>query len=61
MTPPMLHEYWEDDGSYEEDDPTDECGLMDDGQCMLAGTEWCDFECPFRDSPHYAGNCKSGA
>jgi hypothetical protein len=25
------------------------CGLTDDGTCMLAGTEYCDFECPFRD------------
>lgn len=23
----------------------DDCGLMPDGQCMLAGTEWCDWEC----------------
>ncbi len=29
--------------------PADECGRFDGG-CMLAGTEHCDFECPFRDS-----------
>jgi hypothetical protein len=24
----------------------DECGLTDDGLCMLAGTEHCDWDCP---------------
>jgi len=28
-----------------EDDCLDDCGLMPDGQCMLAGTEFCDWEC----------------
>ena len=30
-----------------DDDEIDEaeCGLMTDGQCMLAGTEWCDWDC----------------
>ena len=22
-----------------------DCGLMPDGQCLLAGTEWCDWDC----------------
>lgn len=22
------------------------CGKMEDGTCMLAGTEFCDWECP---------------
>ncbi len=26
----------------------DECGQQSDGACLLAGTEECDFECPFR-------------
>jgi hypothetical protein len=30
------------------DDLMDECGDYD-GYCSLAGTEYCDFECPFRD------------
>lgn len=38
----------EDDES-EEDDSFDNCGQLDDGSCMLAGTEYCDFECPYRD------------
>ena len=25
------------------------CGMDRDGQCSQAGTEYCDFECPFRD------------
>lgn len=32
----------------EQDDPDawmDECGMMPDGTCMLAGSEWCDWEC----------------
>lgn len=24
-----------------------ECGKMQDGSCLLAGSEFCDFECPF--------------
>jgi hypothetical protein len=36
---------YEDD--YEDDyDEIDDCGMMPDGQCSLAGTEWCDWECP---------------
>jgi hypothetical protein len=31
-----------------------ECGIIpDDGGCQLAGTEYCDFECPFRDHPEW--------
>jgi hypothetical protein len=30
-------------------DAMDECGRTSDGTCMLAGSEQCDFECPFRD------------
>ncbi len=26
-----------------------ECGAADEGYCTLAGTEYCDFECPFGD------------
>ncbi len=37
-----------------EDNPGDECGRWSNGRltrsCALAGTEFCDFECPFRDS-----------
>jgi len=27
----------------------DDCGKMPDGRCLHAGSEQCDFECPFRD------------
>jgi hypothetical protein len=29
----------------DEDDTLYDCGLMPDGQCMLAGTEFCDWDC----------------
>lgn len=25
-----------------------DCGMMPDGTCLLAGTEDCDWECPYR-------------
>jgi hypothetical protein len=28
-----------------------ECGQTDDGDCLHAGSEYCDFDCPFRDEP----------
>ena len=58
--PPEVEEYTEffEDG-YDEEDEMDrehDCGLMENGQCMLAGTEWCDFECHNRDSEMFAGS-----
>lgn len=41
---------WRDDDDYEQDEfetAMGECGQMRGGGCMLAGTEHCDFECPF--------------
>lgn len=38
--------------SDELDEALEECGLLPEhlgGGCQLAGTEHCDFECPFRD------------
>lgn len=32
------------DGEFDDDD-FDDCALMPDGQCMLAGTEFCDWDC----------------
>ena len=40
----------------DEFDPSDDCMLGDDGQCGAAGSEWCDFECPYRDSELFAGS-----
>lgn len=33
---------WDD----QDDDGFDECGMTEDGLCMLAGTEHCDWDCP---------------
>jgi hypothetical protein len=39
-------EYDDDPRDWDEEDGDDaECGLMEDGQCLLAGTEWCDWDC----------------
>lgn len=55
----MIDDDFEDDDF--EDDHEDEnildaaidaCGIGQDGLCMLAGTEFCDFDCPFRDVGH---------
>lgn len=35
----------------EEDGGLDECGMTQDGYCMLAGTEHCDFDCPIGSRP----------
>lgn len=42
-----------DDERFDDDDDYDpdalaECGLAPDGFCGMAGTEFCEFECPFR-------------
>ena len=29
------------------EDAMQQCGMTSDGYCMLAGTEYCDWECPF--------------
>lgn len=53
-----LYEPPDDDNEYEdaEDGLDDECGLMGDGQCTMAGTEHCDFSCPNRDSEDFCGS-----
>jgi hypothetical protein len=46
--PPWDDEYDDDPLMDEEDDLMDECGFIPgEGVCMNAGTEWCDWECPF--------------
>lgn len=45
----------EDEGALE-DDWEMNCGLMHDGQCSNAGSEWCDFECPLRNSDLFVGS-----
>lgn len=37
---------YEEFDQFDDDDIEDvDCHLMPDGQCMLAGTEYCDWEC----------------
>ena len=55
-----LEDYDDHDRStYDDEDEDDEyldCGLMPDGQCLKAGSEDCDWECPMRNSEFYAGS-----
>lgn len=56
MSDQFLDDFYDEYDDEDELDREHDCGLMDDGQCMLSGTEWCDFECPFRDSELFAGS-----
>ena len=38
-----LRECYEPEEDYE---PEDDCGMLPDGSCTMAGSEWCDWECP---------------
>lgn len=57
MTDRTIDEHWDEDASPEdeEDDREAECGRWNNGrltaQCRLAGTEWCDWECPIGCQP----------
>ena len=37
-----------DDQERDEDDALANCSRMSDGWCGQAGSEYCEFECPFR-------------
>lgn len=53
-----LYEF-DDDNEFDdnEDDWLEqECGLRHDGQCSQAGTEHCDFTCPWRNSEDFVGS-----
>jgi len=41
---------------YDDDDTDGECALMPNGQCLMVGTEDCDWECPHSRGPYYAGS-----
>ena len=45
----MSEDYYEDYETDPIEEAMEECGLTDEGYCTLAGTEHCDFDCPFRD------------
>lgn len=38
------------------DEPGRDCGLTPDGQCSMAGSEECDWECPNSHGEFYAGS-----
>lgn len=38
-----------DDEWDEEETALEECGQVPQGGCLMAGTEFCDFDCPYRD------------
>lgn len=42
--------YWEDEEpDLDEEEFEFDCGMGSDGLCGYAGSEQCDFECPYRD------------
>lgn len=49
--PEGFDDYEDYDGEDNWDDPLAEaemnCGLMRDGYCTMAGSEYCDWDCPF--------------
>jgi hypothetical protein len=51
----VIEDHEEEDGPEFEDWAGEECGRWRNGKltdvyyCLLAGTEFCDFECPLRD------------
>lgn len=48
-------EEWDEDEE-EFGEAMEDCGLDSEGFCSQAGTEYCDFECPFRDSEDFRGS-----
>jgi len=51
MSDEVNDELYDDPCLEEDDDAEDEanCGQTPDGLCQLAGTEYCDWSCPFSD------------
>lgn len=64
MTKPLPYENsatWpepdDDDDDHDfEDEFEFDCALGPDGQCLKAGSEECDWDCPNRNSEHFAGS-----
>ena len=54
---PEIYDDYNDPRDWDEEDRDyEDCGLMPDGQCLKAGSEECDWECPMRMSEHFAGS-----
>lgn len=51
MSDPYEHDYDDDHDEPDDDEAWDElmCSMGPDGQCGQAGSEYCDFDCPYRD------------
>lgn len=46
----MTYEDCEDDNEVDEfEEAMDNCSQLSDGFCMQAGSEYCEFECPFNE------------
>lgn len=67
MADPMETFYGDDYEDFEEDDGPDEieqalqeCGQTGEGGCLMAGTEHCDFDCPYRDVNLFDGDDEKG-
>lgn len=53
----MAEDDYDDFGDDDEDDEDWlDCGLSIDGQCSKAGSEECDWECPYSHGERYAGS-----
>lgn len=56
QSPTDAADFYDDDGVGVDDDLDDDlddldfdCGERNEGGCQYAGSEWCDFKCPFHD------------
>lgn len=48
MTDPYYDDAWEADEDEDEGWGDLACSMGPDGQCGQAGSEWCEFNCPYR-------------
>lgn len=48
LPPGAADHFYDDDPDFDDEDEEgwDECGMMPDGYCTMAGSEWCDWDCP---------------
>jgi hypothetical protein len=54
---PELYDDYDDPRDWDEEDGDDfDCHLRPDGQCGAAGSEMCDWECPWSRSQFFVGS-----
>lgn len=52
MSEPPFYDFDDFESGLDEDEfDFDDCGMMPDGLCSMAGSEWCDWECPHNRLP----------